>query len=90
MGVYSGEAVAPTDRRFENADGTAHLAYYAEDVSFVWSGSAERPIQVCPGGYGEPPVAVVWPNLGHEGLVTLQVALRVFRETCDEWLEAHR
>lgn len=76
----------PTEAR----DGTPHLTYYAGDTSFVWSGNIEHPIQVCPGGYGEPVVDHVWPHLGHQGLVTLLVALRVFRATCDQWLAADR
>lgn len=35
-----------------NADGQAHVAYYAGHTSFVWNGGDL--IGVCPGGYGEP------------------------------------
>jgi len=35
-----------------NADGQAHVAYFAGNTSFVWNGGNR--IGVCPGGYGEP------------------------------------
>lgn len=74
----------PTEAR----DGTPHLAYFAEGVSFVWSGNIEHPIQVCPGGYGEPVVDTI--DFPRPQAVTWWVVLHEFRKACDRWLEARR
>lgn len=80
----------------EAADGTPHLTYFADDTSFVWSGSAERPVQVCPGGYGEPVNDTFYVTFGGDGTtvqpppnwVPLHLALAEFRRACDEYLRA--
>lgn len=43
----------------QNADDYAHFAYYdsKELLSFVWNGGPQ--IQVCAGGYGEPPADTI-------------------------------
>lgn len=80
----------PQDYPTEAADGTVHLAYFAEDTSFIWSGSAERPIQVCPGGYGEPvtdtiePIDV--PAMAGAHRMTLYQVMHTFRLVCDQYL----
>jgi hypothetical protein len=75
----------------EAADGTPHLSYFAGDTSFVWSGSAERPVQVCPGGYGEPVRDTFWLGLRPGGLdrgwrVPLHIMLDEFRRACEQYL----
>lgn len=78
----------------EDEDGTAHLSYFAEGVSFVWSGSAERPIQVCPGGSGEPVADTFWLAIGGDGSTVeppaawlpLHHMLNEFRRACDHYL----
>lgn len=42
--------------RRHSQDGTAHVTYFDADhqLSFVWDGSIEHPIEVEHGGYGEP------------------------------------
>lgn len=78
----------------ENADGTPHLAYYDNDrtTSFVWSGSIERPIAVCPNGYGEPATAFIHLDATDFGLDTptvpsIIVALTVLRDAANIYLE---
>lgn len=69
----------------EAADGTPHLAYFVDGVSFVWSGNLEHPIQVCPGGYGE---RVKYEfMLPRPPAITMPVILRCFRDACDRWLD---
>lgn len=74
----------------EAADGTPHLSYFKDEVPFVWSGSAERPIQVCPGAAGEAVQATIDPTEApaFEGAerMTGQQMLRAFQLTCDRWL----
>jgi hypothetical protein len=91
-GLASGDGGLPSDYPTEAADGSAHLTYFAEDTSFVWSGSAERPIQVCPGGYGEPVTDVIWPDwMGYDpGDRALPTMLVRFRQSCDEYLRGNR
>lgn len=89
--MSGGRYPKPLQRRLnvdptEAADGTPHLAYFAEGVSFVWSGNAEHPIQVCPGGYGEPVADTVW--FDPEAL-DLPWVLTDFRRRCDRWLTEH-
>lgn len=70
----------------EDADGTAFLSYFAENTSFVWSGSAERPVQVCDGGAGEPVTDVFWLDWpGPYGPGHIAV-LDLFRRACDHYL----
>lgn len=43
-----------------NEDGVPHFAYYIKGIetSFVWR--LDSPVvQICPGGYGEPPVGSI-------------------------------
>lgn len=75
-----------SDYPTEGADGTPHLTYYVDDVSFVWSGNIERPIQVCPGGYGEPVVDTIWPDNPDQLRGLWPDPLRWFRDACDDWL----
>lgn len=76
----------------ESADGTPHMTYYdtATETSFVWSGSAERPIEVCPGGYGEAVTAEIdpvdVPALDRAERMPAYQLLAVFRSVCDQWL----
>jgi hypothetical protein len=73
----------------EAADGTPHLTYFEDGVSFVWSGNIERPIQVCPGGDGEPVADTIWPP-DYFGLADPWPAPLVwFRKVCDQWLADH-
>lgn len=77
----------------EAADGTPHLTYFADNTSFVWSGSAERPVQVCPGGYGEPVAATFEPmdvpDMDGWHRMSPMRALTVFKSVCDQWLREH-
>lgn len=76
----------------EDEDGTPHLSYFAEQTSFVWSGSAERPIQVCDGAAGEPVTDTIdptkhitqseWVDLRPLGLLSM------FKDICDTYLRA--
>jgi hypothetical protein len=71
----------------EDEDGTPHLSYFAESTSFVWSGSAERPIQVCDGAAGELVTDTIWlPNPDSPGVMALPLALTVFKRACDDYL----
>ncbi len=47
--------------RRHSQDGTAHVSYFDADrqLSFVWDGSLEHPIEVEAGGYGEPVTALL-------------------------------
>lgn len=74
--------------RREDADGTPHLSYFAEGISFVWSGSAERPIQVCPGGAGEPVRYEFWPDfVGGGAPIPGHQLIRLFQLACDSWID---
>lgn len=92
-GLRSGDAAGHPDAfPTESVDGTPHLTYFADDTSFVWSGDIARPIQVCPGGYGEAVTDEIWPidvpalaNVVPAGW-TLAWALCTFRAVCDQWL----
>lgn len=79
----------------EDADGTPHLSYFAESTSFVWSGSAERPIQVCDGAAGEPCTDTIWldEEFGDGSDVRPPAAwvpfhhmLAAFQRRCDRYL----
>jgi hypothetical protein len=80
----------------ESLDGTVHLTYFDVDTqaSFVWSGSAERPIEVSIGGYGEPVMDEIWPvdvpAMDAWTRLSPMEALRVFRAVCDQWLTENR
>ena len=76
----------------QSLNGRPHLAYYDEGVSFVWSGSLTEPIEVCPGGYGEPVKARI-NLLADLGLVahmqtarTAKDVVRAFGDICEAWL----
>lgn len=70
----------------EVEDGMVHLAYFDKErcVSFVWSGRMDHPIEVCPGGYAEPVVALI-PSPNAPGL-SLSGALAYLKAVSDAWL----
>lgn len=74
------ETVRDTD---PNADGQAHVAYFAGDTSFVWNGGDR--IAVCPGGYGEPITAWIPALRGLADLPAMQ-ALRAVEWAADLYL----
>jgi hypothetical protein len=49
------------DYRRRTGDGIPHLTYFDRDsqLSFVWTGNPQDPIEVEHGGYAEPTVAVI-------------------------------
>lgn len=63
---------------YENRDGNAHMAYFADGISFVWGGGPN--IQVCPNGYGEPATDLI-PVMGISPLT-----LESFKEACEMYL----
>lgn len=79
---------------FENADGIPHLTFYDpnENISFVWSGDFDRPIQVCPGGYGEPAAAEIDVSCDpmQEMDFPVGIFLAWFRGQCRLWVERNR
>lgn len=56
-----------------NADGQAHVAYFAGHTSFVWNGGDR--IGVCPGGYGEPITAWIPAPHGAASMTAAQALL---------------
>lgn len=56
-----------------NADGQAHVAYFAGNTSFVWNGGDR--IGVCPGGYGEPITAWIPAPTGSADMTATQALL---------------
>lgn len=78
----------------QSRDGRPHLAYFIRErgLSFVWSGEPNEMIEVCEGGYGEPPTWGVSPRMLEEvtGLKLAQmydasVLLAAFKRACDAW-----
>lgn len=74
-------------------DGHAHLTYFdkSRQLSFVWDGDVNTPVQVSHGGYGEP---ISWKfyfnnhrvmDLGEPNFVTL---VRLFQRTCEAWIDS--
>lgn len=89
-GLSSGDRSSVPTYPTEAADGTPHLTYFADNVSFVWSGNIEHPIQVCSGGYGEDVTDRIeiphdFTMLGLNG-ASLPQLLRTFRRVCHTWL----
>ena len=78
----------------QSRDGRPHLAYYIRQLtlSFVWSGEPGEDVEVCHGGYGEPPAATFPPSYIEQatGLKLAQmcdahVLLAAFKQACDRW-----
>lgn len=70
----------------QNEDGTVHLAYYDAwtSMSFVWSGILGEPIEVCPGGYGEPPTDQIDIVVGYD--TNLRDAMKIFEMLCRRFI----
>jgi hypothetical protein len=78
------------ERYRQDGDGIPHFAYFDKptQLSFVWDGSAEHPIQVAWGGYGEPIIDHLETHL--VGLVpeTPAAWLHWFKIQCEEYVES--
>ena len=42
------------DHFSSHCDGTAGLEFFADDHAFTWTGNLADPVEISPGGYGEP------------------------------------
>jgi hypothetical protein len=80
-----------------NEDGFVHLTYYRKDkqLSFVWRAGFQV-IQVCYGGYGEPPMAEIpfdFDSLFEEDPdyrgEDIDALFATFKIKCDRWADTH-
>lgn len=71
-------------------DGTAHLAFFDPrmQLSFVWNGLLAEPIEVQPGGDGEPTTALIpLTSAAAAAVVNAGDALpAVFQTICEQWI----
>jgi hypothetical protein len=67
-----------------NADNLAHLAYFDTEhqLSFVVNAETYPIVQICPGGYGEPPTATFICPVPLETL-----SLAAFEDACQQWMK---
>ena len=82
----------------QSRDGRPHLTYYIwpDTLSFVWSGEPDEPVEVCHGGYGEPPAWRFTPEyiedvsgLRWSQMNDASVLLAAFKQACDAWARDH-
>ena len=76
----------------QNEDGVPHLAYFNKEfnLSFVWSGQVGEPIDICPGGYGEPAVHQILMDTGQAlKEASIHDWLAWFRGVCEEWIDTN-
>ncbi len=68
-------------------DGRPGIEYFTGGIAFAWTGSLADPVEISPGGYGEPVEHLLdLSNLLAMPRQPLDNAFDDFARLCDEWL----